>query len=192
VTSDISYFLCKVLFRLSSYARGLWLFFLINMCGGKCKGVPRVGKGVTFKYPPHSGVSIGAACDIGPNCYFDIPPQGRLKIGDNVKLTAGVVISAVNDVQIGDNCLIAEWVSIRDAQHLFLSAELIRVQALSIGSIVLESDVWLGRGSAVFINSTLEQGCIVAANSIVKEKRLASYMIYAGIPIREISARKSH
>ncbi len=189
--SNAFYLAGKISLRFGSYARGLWLFFYIKLCGGECLSVPRVGKGVTFKYPPHSGIAIGKSCDIGPSCYFDIPPQGRLEIGDNVKLTAGVVISAVNDVAIGNDCLIAEWVSIRDAQHIFSSSKPIRIQALNIGEIQLESDVWVGRGSAVFMNSTLEQGCIVAANSIVKGKRLARYKIYAGVPLREISARKS-
>lgn len=179
----------KVCYRAASYLRGIKLLLVIRASGGRCDGVPRVDQSVMFKYPPHEGVTIGKNCSIGPFCIFDVPPGGVLSIGDNVKITGGAVISAIQSVEIGDDCLIAEWVSIRDAQHRYKIGEPIRLQGLDIGSIVLGRDVWVGRSSAVFMNSYLESGCVVGANSIVKGKRLAENSVYGGNPIRELKSR---
>ncbi len=189
MSSNNWHYLFKIIYRAVAYWRGFFLYVTIKLCGGICEGIPRVGKLVTFKYPPHPGIRIGRNCDIGPCSYFDVPKTGILNIGNNVKLTAGVVVSAINEVTIGDNSLIAEWVSIRDAQHLFKLGESINSQGLSKGNIWIGRDVWIGRGSAVFLNAHLEDGCILAANSIVKEKRLSSNKIYVGVPAREIAVR---
>lgn len=187
--SDLVHLLFKIAFRASERLRGLYIYILINVCGGKCKGVPRVGKGVIFKYPPHRGVVIGKGCDIGAYCMFDVPKCGQLMIGDNVKLTAGVTISAAGKVSIGNNALIAEWSSIRDSQHGFNSGELIRLQPLDVGSVFIGRDVWVGRSAAVLIDSSLGDGCIVGAHSLVKRKSLEPGCVYAGMPVRKISAR---
>lgn len=179
----------KVCSRFIDYLRGTVLFVLIVLCGGKCGGIPRVGKGVVFKYPPHNGLCIGKKCDIGPFCIFDIPLGGELRIGDNVKLTAGVVISSINQIIIGDDCLLAEWVSIRDAQHEFRAGSPIRFQGLSSAPVVIESDVWVGRSSLIFHGAYLEKGCIVGAHGLVRRERLQSYGIYVGIPVKKIGRR---
>jgi hypothetical protein len=52
-------FLFKLSCRAGDYLRGCWLFMTIRLCGGVCAGIPKVGKNVIFKYPPHAGVRIG-------------------------------------------------------------------------------------------------------------------------------------
>lgn len=179
----------KLYSRSMDYMRGLALFFVVVSCGGKCRGIPRVGKCVVFKYPPHIGVYIGKKCDIGPFCIFDIPPDGTINIGNNVKFTAGVVLSSITKLTIGDGCLFAEWVSIRDAQHEFKSESPIRLQGLSSAPISIEADVWIGRSSVVLSGAYIEKGCIVGANSLVKKGTLLSNGIYAGIPLKMLGQR---
>jgi acetyltransferase-like isoleucine patch superfamily enzyme len=187
--SKLFSFFLKLLYRSGSYFRGVRLYIAINLAGGKCRGVPRVGKGVSLKYPPHAGYDIGRGLDLGPGCVFDVPPSGKLFVGDNVKMTAGVVVSAVESVSIGSDCLIAEWVSIRDAQHFYSGERLIREQSLDISNIVIESDVWIGRSSAVLLGSYLEQGCVLGAHSLVKGKRLSGYALYVGTPAKKAKDR---
>ena len=183
------YNLFKIFFRLEDYYRGLKLFLLIHLCGGVCKGIPKVGKNVIFKYPPHKGIVIGKKCDIGAFSHFDIPPLGKLIIGDYVKMTQGVVISAINKVEIQNNTLIAEWVSIRDAQHLFDKSEPINKQGMKRGEILIEEDVWIGRGSSIFLNTIIRKGTIIGAESIVKSIEIPSMQIHAGNPLKFIKNR---
>lgn len=183
------YSLFKFFFRLGDYYRGLKLFLLINLCGGICKGIPKVGKNVVFKYPPHKGIKFGKKCDIGAFSHFDIPPFGQLIVGDCVKMTQGVVVSAINKVEIQSNTLIAEWVSIRDAQHLFDKNEPINRQGMKKGEILIEEDVWIGRGSSIFLNTTIRKGSIIGAESIVKSIEISSMEIHAGNPLKFIKNR---
>ena len=78
------YHFFKILFRLMDYTRGFYVFLLINACGGKCSSIPKVGKKVVFKYPPHKGFSIGKNCEIGSFVQFDVPLHSKLQIGDRV------------------------------------------------------------------------------------------------------------
>lgn len=183
------YSLFKILFRLADYTRGFYIFLLVNLCGGKCAGIPKVGKNVVFKYPPHKGIMIGKKCDIGAFSHFDIPPNGILSIGNNVKLTQGVLISSINSVVIADNVLVAEWTSIRDAQHLYSRNEPINKQGMKKGEVLIEEDVWIGRGCSIFLDSKICTGSIIGANSIVKGVEIPPMKIYAGSPAKYIKDR---
>ena len=184
------YGLFKVLFRLMDYTRGLYLFLLINICGGKCSSIPKVGKNVIFKYPPHKGFSIGKKCEIGSFVQFDVPPHSQLAIGDRVKLTNTINIAVANSVNIGSNVLIAEGVSIRDSQHNFMdSTKSINAQGLEVGQINIEDDVWLGKNSIVLLNTNLKRGSILGANSLLKNKTTEEFSIYVGTPAQKIKSR---
>jgi acetyltransferase-like isoleucine patch superfamily enzyme len=179
----------KIWLRGADVLRGILFYVLVRSCGGVCLSVPRVGKGVTFKYPPHKGIVIGLNCSIGPGCIFDVPPNGKLQVGDNVKLTAGVYISAASSVSVGSDVLIAEGVSIRDSDHLFFLGSAIRKQGLQYGRISIEDDVWIGRSTAILMNSTILSGCIVGAGSMVRKSVLDANGIYVGVPARKVAER---
>lgn len=183
-------FIIKTVRFCFEYFRGSLFFLEVIACGGKCSAVPRIQRGLVFKYPPHKGITIGKRCFIGPNCIFDVPIYAQLSIGDNVRFTNSAVIASNRTVTIGDNCLIAEFVSIRDAEHGFSSVSLINQQALTSKGIHIESDVWLGRSSSVFLGSQIKKGCIIGANSIVKNVSTDPYGVYVGVPAKKIKSRE--
>lgn len=184
------YSLFKFFFRLADYSRGLNLFLLVNLCGGKCAGIPKVGKNVVFKYPPHKGIVIGKKCEIGSFIQFDVPPDSQLNIGSGVKLTNSINIAVANSVYIGNNVLIAEGVSIRDSQHNFMDAGVnINQQGLDVGSIIIDNDVWLGKNSIVLLNSHIKTGCVIGANGLVKGKITEEYGVYIGSPAKKVKNR---
>ncbi len=181
--------LIKLHNRLFEYIRGVFLFIKINICGGKCYSIPRVHKNVIFKYPPHSGIVIGKRCHFGPNIFIDVPDYAKLTIGDNVSFAFSVVISSDNSISIGNNSLVAEFVSIRDAEHSYIKNDYIKSQGLISEPVVIESDVWIGRSSCILLGSIIKQGCIIGANSLIKRKTTDTYSIYVGSPVKEISKR---
>ena len=184
------YHFFKILFRLMDYTRGFYVFLLINACGGKCSSIPKVGKKVVFKYPPHKGFSIGKNCEIGSFVQFDVPLHSKLQIGDRVKLTNMINISVSKHVSIGNNVLIAEGVSIRDSQHNFMeSMTSINSQGLEVGSIHIADDVWLGKNSMLLLNVNIHKGCILGANSLLKNKTTEDYAVYIGSPAKKIKSR---
>ncbi len=178
------YHIFKVLSRASDYLRGTLFAFKLIIVGGVCIGIPRVGRGVVLRYPLHKNIVLGKNVEIGPFCFIEVPLGAKLNIGNRTKLTAGVLISANNDVFIGNDCLIAEWVSIRDAQHKFSAGEPINRQCLDTKPVRIEDDVWIGRGSAVFRGAYLGRGCIVGSGSQVRGAHLECNGIYVGEPLR--------
>lgn len=175
--------------RAPLYLRGLVLMLTVRACGGKCASVPRVDKGLTLRYPPHSGLVLGRGLRIGPGCMIECPPGALLSIGDGVGLTAGVTLSAHHEIVIGDNCLFAEWVSVRDGEHGTLAATTIASQPLRLGSVRIEDDVWVGRGSIVLQGTTLRRGCVLGANTFIKNKAADEFGIYVGTSPTKIKTR---
>ncbi|WP_177193340.1 acyltransferase [Pseudomonas sp. NFACC39-1] len=179
----------KILSRLSWSIRGGWLKIKILSLGGKCEGIPRVGANVYWKYPPHAGISISRGLEIGPGCYFDIPPQGKIIVGENVKFTGGIYIASLTEIIIGDNSLIAEYCSIRDAEHLTECSSPINEQRSVSSKIFIGADVWLCKGVTVLRGAVIKNGAVVGAHSIVKGEVLDELTIYAGVPARFIKKR---
>lgn len=168
----------------------LFRLYLLS-CG--CK----VGKGVKCKtFPvmrtiPKKNITVGNNVNFGYRVSLDIRDKGQLIIGNNVNLTQDIVISALDRVEIGDDVLIAEYVSIRDANHLFKKKSKINDQAMSISPIKIYDDVWIGAGSKILKGANIMKGCVIAANSIVLEKtETEEYNIYAGSPVKYIGKRE--
>jgi acetyltransferase-like isoleucine patch superfamily enzyme len=166
----------------------LKIYLLLNGCkvgkGIKCKQFPR------FRTIPHKNFYIGNNVNFGYNLTFDIKNTGKLFLGNNVNLTQDIIISSMQKVLIDDNALIAEHVSIRDADHLFKIGLNINSQALTFQEIIIGKDVWIGAGVRVLKGSTIQDGCIIACNTVVtKNTQTEKNGIYAGLPIKKIKSR---
>jgi len=166
----------------------LKIYLLLHGCkvgnGIKCKQFPR------FRTIPHKNIFVGNNVNFGYNLTFDIEQCGKLILGNNVNLTQDIVISAMRKVLIGDNTLIAENVSIRDGNHSFKIDLNINKQPLTVEEIIIGKDVWIAAGVRVLKGSIINDGCVIACNAVVTQKTATEKNgIYAGLPIKKISAR---
>lgn len=113
------------------------------------------------------------------------------------------VLNHTNDeviLRIGSFCSIAPNVKfILGSDHKYSSlttypikSKLFKQQneALTKGDIVVENDVWIGYGAIILSGVTLNQGCIIAAGSIVT-KSVPPYAIVGGNPAKIIKYRFS-
>jgi acetyltransferase-like isoleucine patch superfamily enzyme len=169
--------------------RGLGLKFSIILNGGNCAGVPMVDPGVFYKYPPHAGWKIGKGFRVGPGCYFDVPKNAVLEIGERVKFTKDVVLSSACFVRIGDDSLVAEFVSIRDSSHKINKGALIGTQELHVGRVLVGRDVWLGKGVTIVGNVEVGDGAVLGVSALVKDVSLPGNKVFVGIPARELKDR---
>ncbi|MDH2926802.1 acyltransferase [Lonepinella koalarum] len=183
------HFIFKILKKIISVIRSLKFYCYVKICGGKIIGLPRVGEKVIWKYPPHSGISIGKNFDIGHNCFLEVPKGANLNIGDNVKLTHSVTISCLNYIEIGNDTLIAEFCSIRDSTHNIKLNSLIRHQQAIKGMIKIGNDVWVGRNTSIFNDVTINDGCVIGANSLCSKNSYVKNTINVGIPCSYLKNR---
>jgi len=133
-------------------------------------------------------VTWGEHCRFGKDVVLETQNDGVIELGDNVRINQGSILVAHNKVAIGNDCLIGEYCSIRDANHDFVLGEAIRTQPHSYAPISVGADSWIGRGAVVLKGVTLHKGCIVGANSVVTKSVLENTVV-AGITAKEIKKR---
>ncbi len=149
----------------------------------KCLSIPR------FRVLPRKNIVIGDNVTIGENIVFEIVAPGELIIGDRVNLTRNIVICANKKIHIGNDVLIAENVSIRDAEHRTEKNSIIWKQQNKTGEIIIGNDVWIGAMSMILLNTEIANGVVLGAYSMVKNRQLTAYGIYAGNPVKKIKER---
>jgi acetyltransferase-like isoleucine patch superfamily enzyme len=133
-------------------------------------------------------VSLGGYCRLGRNVFFETHGNGEIRIGCHVRINMGTTIVAASCVTIGDDCLIGEYASIRDANHGTDPGSLMRLQEQTMAPIVIGQDVWIGRGAVVLKGVTVGDGAVIAANSVVTHD-VPARAIVAGMPARLLRFR---
>lgn len=153
---------------------------------------------------PRRGIRIGRASSIAPSAIFlctdggsieldvgvhlgpntvTIVRGGHLRVGSNSSAAFGTVICALESVSIGDDVLIAEYVTIRDQDHVHDTDELIRKAGFRTSPIVIGNNVWIGAKTTVTRGVTIGDGSIVAANCVVTTD-VPARTVFGGVPGR--------
>lgn len=103
----------------------------------------------------------------------------------------------VYSLQIGKFCSLAHNLSfVTDINHDYLSvttgaSELFNTGPSKLkrkGEIIIQNDVWIGRGVTIMAGVTIGNGAVVAANSVIT-KDVAPYSIVGGVPAKKIKNR---
>jgi lipopolysaccharide O-acetyltransferase len=143
-----------------------------------------------------SNIDFGDQLTTGIGCRIETFPENKkivLKFGKNVQLNDYVHITAMNNVTIGDNVLMASKIFISDCTHGSYSGDSNDSnpdstpidRPLSSKPIIIEDNVWLGEFVSVLPGVTIGKGTIVGANSVVS-KDLPKYVIAVGSPAKPI------
>lgn len=169
--------------------RGEFWRFIVRACGGQCGRGFWLGRGVIWKYAPHSGLVIGNNVQLGEYCILDVPVSGELILGDHVKLSMGCVIAAQKRIEIGRDTLLGEYCSVRDGSHGMDVASPMRIQAIETKQVRIGCDVWLGRSVAVLRGAEIGDGVIVGANGVVLAGVLPARAVCVGSPCRVVKYR---
>jgi len=135
-------------------------------------------------------VSLGKQGHVGSRVLFETRENGTIRIGDRFTINRGVVIVARASVEIGNNCLIGEYTSVRDNDHRFDGTAPIIDQGFTTSPIRIEDDVWIGRGCCILKGVHIGKGAVVAANSVVN-KPVPAGVVVAGAPAKIVKRRFS-
>lgn len=177
------------LVRVMYHLRGWCFRRMILAAGGQCDSGLRVESGFRLRHGPHSGLSFGRNLYIGCGTVVDCPIGGRLVIGDDVTLTHGAFLSVAASVTIGSDTLVGEYSSVRDANHgVALTGGPIRSQPMQPKAVVVGANVWIGRGCAILAGSTIGDGAVIGANSVVRGTVPANVVV-AGAPAKVLRER---
>lgn len=181
-------------YRLFCWLGKLYTFLLKGKFGhfGKKSLIKPVLNSANEKY-----ISIGDNVNIGAFCRITVSTEFggikcksknriRLKIGNSVDIGNNTFISGNNDIEIGDNVIMAPNVFITDHEHGFydIKKNLHEQPLTEDGYVKIEDNVFLGVKSTILKNVIIGEHSVVA-NSVVT-KNIPPFCIAAGNPARII------
>ena len=142
--------------------------------------------GVLWRLDVSSHVKVGDRTRLRANVELKADAGAVLAIGRDVHIGPGCTLSALQQLVIGDDCLIAERVSIRDHDHSIADpTRPYHTQGYTIRGVRIGSNVWIGGGATITKGIELGANCVVGANSVVTHSFPANSVI-AGVPARLI------
>lgn len=146
------------------------------------------------RWPVHGNVlealregrlEIGEGTLLEPHVWITAPGSARVRIGRESFLNLGVMVAALELVEIGSHCMFANGCVVTDADHRFDDPALpVPWQGFtSKGPTRVGDDTWCGAHVVVTSGVTIGERCVIGANSVVT-KDLPPHSIAAGVPAR--------
>lgn len=150
-----------------------------------------------FRSGQEQRVAIGTGVFIGPDCWIEVlasPEQDGppvITIADQVSISGSCTITAVKQVRIGANVLIARFVHISDHSHAFSDLDLpVKDQGVTnIAAVEIKEGAWIGHGVVICPGVTIGKNSVIGANSVVKES-IPDHCVAVGAPARVIRQMK--
>jgi len=175
----------KIFFRLTSIINHLRIYFLEeDVIIGKNV---TIGKNAVIKTTDDGKIVFEDSISIEGNCYI-YAQRGEIIIGKNSFIGFGSQIVAKKSIKIGEDCQVAAYSIIRDANHGITKSMPILSQPHDVIEIIIKDDVWLGAHSVITAGSIIGQGAVVGANAVVT-KDIEPYTVVGGVPAKFIKKR---
>lgn len=148
------------------------------------------------RWPVHGNVlealqagrlEIGAHTLLEPGVWLTAPEPGRIEIGSGCFFNLGVMVAAVELVQIGDHCMFANGCLITDGSHRFDDRNRpVPWQGFTTkGPTRIGDNVWCGANVVVTSGVTIGERSVIGANSVVTHD-IPPYSVAVGAPARVI------
>jgi acetyltransferase-like isoleucine patch superfamily enzyme len=130
-------------------------------------------------------LEIGSHTLIEPDVWITAPAPARIRIGSGVFLNLGVMVAALELVEIGDHCMFANGCFITDANHRFDDpTQPVPWQGFTTkGPTRIGDNVWCGAHVVVTSGVTIGERSVIGANSVVSSD-IPPFSIAAGAPAR--------
>lgn len=138
------------------------------------------------------GIEIGPKNMIARNVQI-CAKGGRIKLGANIGIGSNCVIHSgqMNEIQIGDNVLIAPYVYIGGTRYHFdrLDIPISEQGRAPQGGVTIGDGAWIGAGTTIVDGIRIGSHAIVGAGAVITED-VADYSIVGGVPAKIISSRQ--
>jgi acetyltransferase-like isoleucine patch superfamily enzyme len=147
-----------------------------------------LGKSVKIMGLPMQ-IHIGKQVRIYDKCILEFGAESIVSVGSNTIFSYGVILSCRSRIVIGNDVQIGEYTSLRDTTHTYNDTSKPMRELPDIASaITIGNDVWIGRGCIIMPGTIIEDGVVIAANSVAKG-RMEKNSIYGGTPAKLIKYR---
>ena len=130
-------------------------------------------------------IQFNGPYSIGRGCRIDIGPNGHVIIGSGGYVNALSTFIILHRLVIGDRCAISWNCQFLDDDFHQLNYEG-KSEKGGRNDIIIGDHVWIGSNVCVYKGSIIPGGCVVAANSVVRDSFDEENVLLAGNPARII------
>jgi acetyltransferase-like isoleucine patch superfamily enzyme len=149
-------------------------------------------KGANIRVTDGGILLIDDNVHIGQNSILIVEKNGCLKIGRQTYIGPNALLGAIEHIYIGEDCLIAEGVTIRDQNHgTEIGEQPFRLQKPDSAPIIIENNVWLGAKATILKGVRIGKNTVVGAHAVVN-RSLPENSIAVGVPARVINQKNKH
>jgi len=153
-------------------------FNQMTLCEGT--GTVEIGYVCTFGYKL-GGFHRGGSIELQAR-YLN----SKIKIGNNISTNNNILLCAANFIEVGDDTLIGQYVTIMDHEaHGTQPNERRKVGV--IGQVIIGKNCWIGNNVIILKNSTIGDNTIVSTGAVVSGI-FPSNVIIGGIPAKIIKS----
>jgi len=133
-------------------------------------------------------ISLGDGVRIGKEVWLVAANDSEIKVGENSILGSYSIFNGGHGISIGPNCIFAGFIYFNTSDHGFRRGELIQKQGFFGAPIDIGEDVWIG--GHVFVNkgTCIGDGCVIGAGAVVV-RDVPAYKVAAGNPVRVLRDR---
>ena len=107
--------------------------------------------------------------------------DGSLVLGERVFMNTGATVVATHCIEVGDDCLLGDFVAIFDTDFHQLEPS----RPMRIGPVRLGANVWVGRSATILPGVTIGDHSVIAAGSVVMDN-IPARTLAAGAPARPV------
>jgi len=134
-------------------------------------------------------LELGSNVLLEPDVWITAPQGARVRIGEGTFLNVGVMVAALELVEIGAHCMLANNCFVTDADHRVEDADKpITWQGFSSkGPTRIGDNTWLGANVVVTSGVTIGERCVIGANSVVT-RDVPPFSVAAGAPAKVLRA----
>ena len=138
-------------------------------------------------------LELGEQVYFEPDVWITAGPGARIKIGGGTFLNRGVMVSAMDRIEIGEHCMFANGCMITDANHRFddFTKPVPWQGFTSKGPTLIGSNVWAGANVVITSGVTIGDRCVIGANSVVT-RDLPAYTVSTGAPAKVVRSFAPH
>lgn len=160
----------------------------------KCLGTLSIDQNCFIDALSSDGIVFGNNVSIGKNTSIEC--SGTLKligkglvVGNNVGLGTHGFFGCAGGIEIGDNTIFGNYVSLHSENHNFQDTKTpIRLQGITRKGIRIGNDCWIGSKVTILDGTKIGDGCVIAAGAVTRGV-IPPYSIIAGVPGKIIKSR---
>jgi acetyltransferase-like isoleucine patch superfamily enzyme len=151
----------------------------------------QVSDGCTLVAGSAAGIFLDEGARLKHGVYLDTEDasRGYIRIGKRVYIGTGCCLHGHNGLEIGDDSLLAQQVTVTPYSHKFDDPErIIYAQGGFERKVTIGRDCYLGMNVSVLWSADIGEGAVVGAGSVVV-KPVPPYSVAIGVPARVIRKR---